>query len=109
MFKLGAMTLYLDKLSETDFRELECVVQNERTRRGTASELNIAEKCLVRCGQHIPAIKALRDRTGIGLREAKDACDAFRRTVPGWSEGSYFDEATGMWRKDASSNYRKDW
>jgi hypothetical protein len=29
----------------------------------------------------IYAIKALRERTGCGLREAKDACDEFRNTL----------------------------
>ena len=36
---------------------------------------------LIRRGRKIEAIKHLRDRTGLGLREAKDAIEALERTV----------------------------
>lgn len=34
-------------------------------------------RSLVAEGRHIPAIKAYREQTGAGLKEAKDAIDAF--------------------------------
>lgn len=33
---------------------------------------------LVAAGQHIEAIKLVRSETGLGLKEAKDLCDAMR-------------------------------
>lgn len=36
------------------------------------------EQALVETGRHIPAIKMYRARTGAGLKDAKDACDAYR-------------------------------
>lgn len=39
------------------------------------AELNEEERVLLRRGKKIEAIKALRVRTGMGLKEAKDACD----------------------------------
>lgn len=43
------------------------------TRPGITPEI----RDLVARGQHIQAIKAYRDETGAGLKEAKDAIDAF--------------------------------
>jgi hypothetical protein len=37
-----------------------------------------SEMALVESGRHITAIKAYRERTGAGLRDAKDQCDAYR-------------------------------
>jgi hypothetical protein len=39
--------------------------------------LSSEERALAAAGQKIPAIKAYRNRTGAGLKEAKDAVDAF--------------------------------
>lgn len=97
MFKCGAFIIYLDALNATDFQDLENAVKCERDRRCAMSELSITEKCLVKCGQHIAAIKEFRARTNSGLKDAKDACDAYRRTVPGWFEGSTYDETTNTW------------
>lgn len=38
--------------------------------------INGSEEQLIRIGQKIQAIKAVRERTGLGLREAKDVVDA---------------------------------
>lgn len=40
-------------------------------------ELDDAEKAMAETGRKIPAIKAYRARTGAGLRDAKDAIDAY--------------------------------
>lgn len=39
-------------------------------------------RSLVAEGKHIPAIKAYREQTGAGLKEAKDAIDAFAAGQP---------------------------
>jgi len=39
------------------------------------------EAALLRAGQTIEAIKSLRQRTGMGLKEAKDAIDALERQL----------------------------
>ena len=39
-------------------------------------------RSLVAQGKHIPAIKAYREATGAGLKEAKDAIDALRDGPP---------------------------
>lgn len=41
-------------------------------------DLEDAEMALVESGRMISAIKAVRARTGIGLKDAKDKCDAYR-------------------------------
>lgn len=46
-------------------------------------ELSAAEKCLIDGNLVIPAIKMLRERVpGLGLKEAKNLCDAFRDRFP---------------------------
>lgn len=40
--------------------------------------LTKGEKDALMCGRSIPAIKLLRQRTGLGLREAKDIVDDYR-------------------------------
>lgn len=40
-------------------------------------------RLLVAQGKHIPAIKAYREATGAGLKEAKDVIDALRDGRPG--------------------------
>lgn len=79
--------------------------------RDTAHELTDAEKQMVRNGQQIPAIRSLRVRTGMGLRDAKAIVDAYRDSLkaskpcptgvpengewmPGWDE-RYWDAADG--------------
>ena len=39
------------------------------------------EAVLLRAGQKIEAIKSLRERTGLGLKEAKDAVDLLERQL----------------------------
>ena len=39
------------------------------------------EAALLRAGRKIEAIKSLRERTGLGLKEAKDAVDALERKL----------------------------
>ena len=43
---------------------------------GVAAAADGPEVALLRAGRKIDAIKSLRERTGIGLKEAKDAIDA---------------------------------
>ena len=99
MFKLGIVTLNLQDMNDWDLSQLSDAAANELKRRKGPAELDIAEKCMVRCGQHIQAIKAYRARIpGTGLREAKDACDAFRNTIPDYKEGkTFWSEAEGRW------------
>jgi ribosomal protein L7/L12 len=40
-------------------------------------EVSFYEMELARSGQKIPAIKNYRQRTGVGLKQAKDTIDAF--------------------------------
>lgn len=40
-------------------------------------DLTNEEVRLLHASQKIPAIKAIRTRTGMGLKEAKDMCDAY--------------------------------
>jgi ribosomal protein L7/L12 len=42
-------------------------------------DLTDQEMAMVESGRKIPAIKALRSRTDLGLRDAKDACDAYEK------------------------------
>lgn len=43
--------------------------------------INEQERDLLRNGRLIEAIKLLRARTNCGLKEAKDACDDYRRRI----------------------------
>lgn len=45
---------------------------------GYVSPLVHTEEALVESGRHIHAIKEYRARTGVGLKDAKDCCDAYR-------------------------------
>jgi len=94
---IEAFSINLEALAEYDLDMLSVAVAAEKRRRQGPVELDLAEKCLVRCGQTIPAIKALRARLGLGLREAKDAVDAFRDTIPERPPGGYWSEAEGKW------------
>lgn len=98
-FKLGAFTIDLNYLSEWELSQLKDQINEEERKRKGPAELDIAEKCMVRCGQHIQAIKAYRARIpGTGLREAKDACDAFRNTIPDYKNGkTVWSEVDGGW------------
>lgn len=96
-FGLGPFVLNLNALHDGELADLAAAVRAEQATRTTSAPLDLAEQCLVRCGQHIQAIKAYRTRTNAGLKDAKDACDAFRLTVPGYSQGKTFDPGTGMW------------
>jgi ribosomal protein L7/L12 len=42
------------------------------------TDLNDVEMSLVESGRIIGAIKSYRERTGVGLKDAKDQCDAYR-------------------------------
>lgn len=42
-----------------------------------------AVDALLRAGRKIEAIKLVRERTGLGLKEAKDLCDERQRRLPG--------------------------
>jgi hypothetical protein len=45
--------------------------------------LTAAEKRCIERGDHIYAIKSVRERTGLGLRESKDLCDHYKeRALP---------------------------
>lgn len=41
-------------------------------------ELTCAEKELVRLGRNIPAIKSVRERLGLGFKDAKDLVESYR-------------------------------
>lgn len=98
MFKLGIVTLNLQDMNDWDLSQLADAATNEQKRRKGPAELDTTEKCLVRCGQHIQAIKAYRARTSTGLREAKDACDAFRATILDYQDGkTQWSEELGKW------------
>lgn len=43
--------------------------------------LSHTERGLIRDGKFIEAIKDCRSRTGLGLKEAKDLCDAYREKL----------------------------
>ncbi len=47
----------------------------------TCYDLSGTEQMIIRDGGTIAAIKAYKDRTGCGLRDAKDACDRYRATM----------------------------
>lgn len=98
-FRIGAFTIDLTQMSEWELSNLKTEIENEERKRKGPVELDTTEKCLVRCGQHIQAIKAYRNRIpGTGLREAKDACDAFRNTIPDYKNGkTLWSEPDGCW------------
>ena len=68
-----------------------CDVKITVTRRSGAKVedpgLNIAERELVRQDKKIPAIKCYCERVGAGLREAKEAVEAFQYTLTKGLEG----------------------
>lgn len=66
-----------------------CYRQSESNIWATNSRLlNEEEKLLAEQKNHaIPAIKAYRDRTGAGLKDAKDAVDTYRESLPSSSPG----------------------
>ena len=45
-------------------------------------DLTLEERDLIERGQMIPAIRALRTRTNMMLKDAKDRCERFRETTP---------------------------
>ena len=95
---ITTIVLDLSTLSHWDFENLKKKVAEEEARRNPPSlDLTPEEKALVRSNLMIPAIKALRARTGSGLKDSKDVCDNYRRTLPGWFEGAVFDEVTCTW------------
>jgi|HubBroStandDraft_6_1064221.scaffolds.fasta_scaffold146096_3 ribosomal protein L37E len=97
IFEIGGFSLNLSTISLVDLGKLEEALKKERAVRLPLMELDLTERCLVKCGQHIPAIKAYRNRTLAGLRQSKDACDAYRKTLPGYQDGAVYDEATNGW------------
>jgi ribosomal protein L7/L12 len=51
-------------------------------------------------GQKIEAIRLMREQTGLGLKEAKDAVDAYQqiyRPADGLSPGQVSDTGSGVW------------
>ena len=48
---------------------------------GAAADPGGPESALLRSGRKIEAIKSLRERTGLGLKEAKDAVDVLERQL----------------------------
>jgi len=47
----------------------------------TSANLTSAEKICVETGRMIPAIKSVRERTGLGLKEAKQLCDKHKEQI----------------------------
>ena len=69
------------ELEDWELTVLRARVEEEVARRSQVSiELTLEERCLLECGHTIPAIKSVRERIQPrpSLRQAKDACDAWR-------------------------------
>ena len=74
------------------------VTSFETTMPAGALSANVIEA--LRRGHKIEAIKLVREQTGMGLKEAKDAVDAYERThpkAPASSPGEVPRSGNGMW------------
>lgn len=71
---------FVNLLGEEAFEELRKAVEGRSRIEGT--ELVKAEMEFLQTGQYIEAIKHLRNRTGMGLKEAKDYIDGVRQSLP---------------------------
>jgi hypothetical protein len=70
----------------------------ETTMPAGALSSNVIEA--LRRGHKIEAIKLVREQTGMGLKEAKDAVDAYERThpkTPAASPGEVTSSGNGVW------------
>lgn len=62
------MCKFVDSLSEIEISDLRLILSKPRT--GEEQELRMWES-----GKHIEAIRARRERTGMGLKECKDSLE----------------------------------
>ena len=65
-----------DELREENERLKERVAHLERLLKAIDLALSPSERALVLDGRKLEAVKAYRDRTGVGLKTAKEAVDA---------------------------------
>ena len=69
-----------EELREENERLKERVAHLERLLKASGEEIDLAlsesERALVLDGRKLEAVKAYRDRTGVGLKTAKEAVDA---------------------------------
>ena len=69
-----------DELREENERLKERVAHLERLLKASGESIDLAlspsERALVLDGRKLAAVKAYRDRTGVGLKTAKEAVDA---------------------------------
>lgn len=75
--RIGARSLDNERLDRLE-RKLDRILAQFGVQEGLPnrnSGLNELEKNLLRQGQKIQAIKQVRERTGLGLKEAKDVVD----------------------------------
>lgn len=73
----GLMVVHVLKAPEPVLRKLVEMLRLNDDR----DALNEHEKALVHQGQAIKAIKAMRERTGRGLKECKDAVDRYKSSI----------------------------
>ncbi len=74
------LSICLDSLSDADLNDFYTEVKSEidyRNQNKTASPTQV-ERCLVDAGLYIQCIKAVRDRLGLGLKDAKDLVDKWK-------------------------------
>lgn len=80
-----ATTIPLSMFTDTQLLQIRESIDYELKLRGQelrdAPELNCEERNLVRNGRLVHAIKAYRNRTGLGLKICKGRVDLFRETL----------------------------
>lgn len=84
MIRVGVNDIEVETIPDHELSLLRIRLENEAVRRAPpVIELTLEEKCLIRCGELISAIKSVRERYSPrpALRHAKDACDAYKDTL----------------------------
>jgi ribosomal protein L7/L12 len=90
MLKTALLNILLENLRRNDFvmaRKALNMLEMSASFSGP-TDLSTVEIDYIKAGRVINAIKEYRNRNGVGLKEAKDAIDAYRETH-GIAFGSY--------------------
>lgn len=84
MIRINVFDIEVETIPDHELTALRAKLENEAARRSPpVIDLTLEEKCLIRCGEFIAAIKSVRERFSPkpSLRHAKDACDAYKATL----------------------------
>jgi hypothetical protein len=82
------MKAFVNALDTDEFADLLSAVLQDR-RGGVFHALSAHEKVLVRDGRWIQAMKDMRHRTGLSLKDVKDYVEAYRSSLPAGAIAPY--------------------